>query len=212
MPGAQVTYLSQPSNVKTIPNASATAQTVFDGPCDMNMYRPSGEDRTLMADVVYHFKMFDNTKVCRWDSTVHGTVVTEGLNLLLDYTLKSGSGGVPAWYVGLVDGTTSPVIAAADVMNSHAGWAEESADYSQGTRPVLTLGTIASGAVDNSASLAQFSFTGSGTVSGAFITSSNTKGGTSGLLYDVGLFADGPRNYGNGWQLYLSVTCSISAA
>jgi len=212
MAGANVTYGPTLFNrVADVP-ASAQAQTTYGTTCDMKAYRPSGEGLTLLADVQYHFRMYDNNNTCRWDNTVSGLVVTEGLNTLLDYTLKSGSGGVPAWYLLLVDGSSPVTIAAADTMSSHAGWQEESADYSQATRPVLTLGTIASGAVDNSGNEAQFSFTGSGTIAGAGITSANNKGGGTGLLYDVGTFPDGYRPYGNGWNLYLAVTCTITAA
>lgn len=212
MPGAQVSYTSNLFHRQPEEASSAVARTTYAAPCETLSYRPSGEDRSVLADVIYHFRMVDNAGIPRWDTTVHGTVVTEGLNTLLDYTLKSGSGGVPSWYCGLVDGSSTPVIAAADTMGSHAGWSEVSADYSEATRPALTLGTIAGGAVDNSASLATFSFTAAGAAAGAFITTVNTKGGSTGKLYDVGLFSDGYRTYGIGWTLYLSVTCSIAAA
>lgn len=132
---------------------------------------------------------------------------TVGLNDSLDKHLK-GVGYTAAWYVGLTDGTPTP--AAADTMASHAGWVEV-ASYSEATRPVLTLGAVANGSVDNSASKASFSINAPTTIGGAFIVSVNTKSGSSGILYGVGPFSGGDRAVQAGDTLNVTVTATASA-
>lgn len=210
MSGAKVDYSATLANGIAAESAGASAGVTIGCIADMQGFRPVGEDRSLLADVAYHFRMFDNNNVERWNNIVHGTVVTAGLDWLAD-AFRDGV-AAPNWYILLVDGTTTPVFSPGDTMASHGGWAEESADYSQATRPALTLGATTAGVTDNSASLAQFSFTGAGAIAGAGVTSTNNKGGGTGTLYDVGLFPDGYRSYGNGWNLYLSVTWSVTAA
>lgn len=184
MSGAKVDYSAILSHRQPQELAVARSQVSYGCTADMQGYRPVGEDRSLLADVAYHFRMFDNNNVERWNNVVHGTVVTAGLNWLAD-AFRDGV-AAPSWYVLLVDGSTTPVFSAGDTMASHGGWAEESADYSQATRPALTLGATTAGVTDNSASLAQFSFTGAGAIAGAGIVSTNNKGGATGTLYDVG--------------------------
>jgi len=71
---------------------------------------------------------------------------------------------------------------AADVMNSHATWTELTA-YDEATRPAWTPGTVSAGSVSNTASKARFTASGAMTVLGLFMTSNNTKSGTTGTLY-----------------------------
>ena len=119
-----------------------------------------------------------------WTDSFHNLVTTAGKNKLLDAAFKTGL-AAPAWYVGLVDNASYTVYAAADTMAAHAGWVE-GVPYSQATRPVLTLGTIAAGSVDNSASKAVFSINASLTIRGAFLVDNSTKSGATGTLYGVG--------------------------
>lgn len=143
-----------------------------------------------------------------WADEFHNLVVNVGLNDLLDKRFKASSYS-SADYVGLTDGT--PTVAGADTMASHAGWAEVTA-YSQGTRPALTLGNVASQSVDNSASKAAFSINGTTTVGGAFVTTDSTKGGSTGILYGGGALTEGDRNLISGDSLSVQVTLTAAAA
>ena len=125
----------------------------------------------------------------RWREEIHNIVVDVGLDEILDKFWK-GSSYTASFFVGLTDGT--PTVAAGDTMSSHAGWVEVTI-YSESVRQTLTLGTVASQSVDNSASKASFSINATGTVGGAFITTNNTKGGTTGILISVAVFAEGDR-------------------
>lgn len=120
----------------------------------------------------------------RWEDDFPNTVVTVGKNDLLDKYF-SGSAYTAAFYVGLKAAGT---ISASDTMSSHAGWTEIT-NYSNGTRPAFTAGAASSGSTSNTASPAVFNINGSATVAGCFITTSNTIGGTTGVLFSAADFA-----------------------
>lgn len=142
----------------------------------------------------------------KWIETITNLVTSEGLNDLLDKYLK-GSTYTAAFYVGLTDGT--PTTAAGDTMASHAGWADD-ATYSESVRQTLTLGTVSSQSVDNSASKAVFSINGTATIGGAFVTTSSTKSGTTGTLYGVGAFTGGNKGVTSGDTLNVTVTLTAA--
>lgn len=118
-------------------------------------------------------------------------------------------GFAPHWYVGLVDGGSTPTYAAGDTMSSHSGWTEN-ANYSNANRPTLTLGTVSAGSVDNSASKAQFNVNATATIAGAFIATDNVISGTTGLLYGEANFTGGNRSVQNGDTLNVTVTLTQS--
>ncbi|MGB1639442.1 MAG: hypothetical protein ACPHCV_00660, partial [Pseudohongiellaceae bacterium] len=96
-------------------------------------------------------------------------------------------------------------------VSSHSSWSELTG-YTQSARPTLTLGTVASKSVDNSASKASFSINATATVAGAFLISDSTKGGTSsGILYGVVDFASS-RSVISGDTLEITVTLTSASA
>lgn len=141
----------------------------------------------------------------KWEDHSDNLVVTTGLNDILDKYYK-GSTYTAAHYVGLK--LTGSVVAG-DTMASHAGWSESTA-YSQANRPTLTMGTVTSGSVDNSASKATFSINGTATITGAFVATNNTKGGTTGTLIGATDFSTS-RSVINGDTLEVTVTASLTA-
>jgi hypothetical protein len=120
----------------------------------------------------------------RWFESNDNLVVTEGKN---DMEAKyfSGSSYTAAFYVGL-KGTGTAL--AADTMASHSSWSEIT-PYSNGTRPAFTAGTPVSGVVSNSASVAVFNINATSTIYGCFITTNNTTGGTTGILFAASDFS-----------------------
>ena len=114
----------------------------------------------------------------KWSDTIKNLVVTVGKNAMLD-EFFAGSAYTAAWYLGLVDGASSPTYNAADTMGSHAGWSEFTS-YSEATRPAPTWSAASSGSKATTAT--SFSINGSGTVAGAFMTTNSTKSGTTGTL------------------------------
>ncbi len=117
-------------------------------------------------------------------------VTTEGKNDTLTQYFK-GSAYTATWFVGLVNNAGFTAFAATDTaaqINGTNQWTEWTT-YSESVRQTLTLGTPSAGSVDNSASKAVFTQSGSGTLNGAFIVSSSTKAGTAGKLYGAGSFS-----------------------
>jgi hypothetical protein len=143
----------------------------------------------------------------KWVEDISNLVATVGKNDLLTNYFK-GSSYTAAFYVGLVDNASFSAYNAADTMSSHAGWLESVA-YSNSTRPALTLGTAASGSLDNSASKASFTINTSATLDGAFITTNSTKSGTTGTLYSCGAFSGGDRTVSNGDTLQVQATLTV---
>jgi len=107
-------------------------------------------------------------------------IPVEGLNYLWSAALKAGT-QYPNLYVGLYKGDYTPQ--PGDTMATFPGLATEQTLYSQTTRPELVLGAIASGAVDNEADVALFTgTTAAETATGGFVSTSPTKGSTTGVL------------------------------
>lgn len=160
----------------------------------------------IVVENIYTVECVGPDGKVKWTDEFKNLVTTEGLNDNLDKYLK-GSAYTAAWYVGLTDGT--PTTAAADTLASHAGWLEVSA-YT-GNRQALTLGTVAAGSVDNSASKASFPITSDATtIGGAFVSSVAT--GTAGILYGVGAFTGGDKSADNGDTLNVTVTLTAASA
>lgn len=153
------------------------------------------------------------TVVCRdkagnvkWVEQGHNLVVNAGLNHIRDVTLLAGT-QVTTWYAGLTQG--SPTFAAADTMASHAGWTESTA-YSEANRQTWTGAAGSTGASSNSASPAVFSINATATIGGVFLTSNNTKGGSTGTLYSGVAFTGGNRSVQNGDTLTVTYNHSVA--
>ena len=136
-------------------------------------------------------------------------VTTEGKNHMLDSTFH-GSTQVTTWYLGLIDNSPTPTLAAADTMSSHSGWTENQ-DYTGGARGTWTEDAASSGSITNSSTV-NFSMTPSSAevIYGVFLTSDNTLGGTSGTLMATAAFTGGTQTVNNGDTLKLTFTFSLS--
>jgi hypothetical protein len=143
----------------------------------------------------------------KWRDEFDNLVTTAGLNDSLQQHFK-GSAYTALWYVGLTAGST---YAASDIMSSHAGWTESTV-FSNASRPVLTLGSVAAGSVDNSASKAVFNINATGNIFGAFVTTGSVVGtsGSTGTLYGEGNLAGGMRAVQSGDTLSVTITLTAS--
>jgi len=168
----------------------------------------------LKAGGVFTVQCFDKDGNLKWAEENHNLVVNEGLQ---DMNTKyfAGSGYTAVWYIGLYGSGATNNPAPGDTMASHIGWTEVTA-YSQATRPAVTFGTATTAdpsVITNSASPATFSINGTTTVGGAFLTSNNTKGGTTGILFSASDFqSPGDRSVVNGDTLTVTYTFSLDAA
>lgn len=122
----------------------------------------------------------------RWEEEAPNLVVNVGKNDLLNQYFR-GSSYSALFYVGLKVALGS--ITAADTMSSKAWTEVSSATYSNATRPQYVVVAPTSQSVTNSASPAVFNFVATANVAGCFITTNNTKGGTTGTLFSVVDFA-----------------------
>ncbi len=127
-----------------------------------------------------------------WSEEFDNLLTTLGKNFLLDTTLAGSAYTVVGPYMGLISSTSYSTTAAADTMASHAGWLEAgsaNAPTYSGNRLTCAWSAASAGTKALSSGLV-FTFTGSGTVQGAFIVTgsaaTNTVGGTVGTLYSAG--------------------------
>jgi len=166
------------------------------------------------AGGVFTIKCFDKDGKLKWESQDHNLVVNVGLKDMNEKYF-TGSSYTAAWYLGLYGAASSNNPAASDTMSSHAGWTEVTA-YSEATRPQCTFGTSTTAdpsVISNSASVAVFSINGTTTVGGAFLTTSNTKGGTTGTLFSAADFqSPGDRSVVSGDTLNVTYQFSLDAA
>lgn len=172
-----------------------------------------GSSERVKAGGFFVVECFDKDGNLKWKEENHNLVVNVGLQ---DMNAKyfTGSSYTAAWYIGLYGAGASNTPAASDTMSSHAGWTEVT-DYSQSTRPTCTFGvptTSDPSVATNTASPASFSINGTTTVGGAFLTSNNTKGGTTGILFSASDFTGGDRSVVSGDTLTVTYTFSLDAA
>lgn len=154
------------------------------------------------------FRPVNGILVPLWTEEFDNLVVDAGLDDSLDKHLK-GSAYTAAWYVGLTDGT--PSFAAGDTMSGgHAGWTEEQT-YDELVRQDLVLGAVSGKSVDNSASKAVFTISGTATFGGAFVVDDDVKGGATGILYGGGVFSQDRALIDND-VLNVTITCTAAAS
>jgi hypothetical protein len=138
----------------------------------------------------------------KWEKVQKNLVPTAGLNHINDVVFH-GSTQVATWYFGLL--AASPTPAAGDTMSSHVGWTEFTA-YDEATRPEWTEGAASGGSTTNSSTVDFTCSTDSSTVAGGFITSNNTKSGTTGTLISVAAFSGGNQALDDGDVLKVTAT------
>ena len=191
-------------------NENAKAQDVVAA----QVARQSGFSDGAKAGGVYTIQCHDKDGNLKWEASDHNLVVNVGLQ---DMNTKyfSGSSYTAAWYLGLITGPGSgTTYSASDTMSSHAGWTEDT-NYSQATRPACSFGTASTAdpsVITNSGSPATFSINGTTTIAGAFLTSNNTKGGTTGTLFSASDFqSPGDRSVVSGDTLTVTYTFSLDA-
>jgi hypothetical protein len=162
----------------------------------------------------FHFQCFDKDGNLKWEDSAKNIVVNTGLQDMNEKYFK-GSSYTAAWYIGLVDGPNSGnTYAAGDTLASHAGWTENT-DYSGSNRITATFGTATTAdpsVIDNSGSVAVFSITGTATIAGAFLTVTQDRSTTTGLLFSVSAFTGGDRAVISGDTLNVTYEFSLADA
>lgn len=153
----------------------------------------------------YNVQCLDSDGQVKWTDTIENLVVTVGKNDLLDKYF-AGSAYTAAWYMGLVDGASSPTYAAGDTLASHAGWTESTA-YSGTNRATVAWNAASAGSKASTAT--SFSINATATIAGALLTVTQVRATTTGVLYSAGSFSGGNRSVANGDTLNVTYTASV---
>ena len=134
-------------------------------------------------------------------------VVNEGLNSALNVVFN-GTTPITSWYIGLFQGNYTPV--ASDTAATISANSTESSAYAAGVRQTFVTVTSTAQLITNSASKASFVFTSGVTIYGAFLASTATINGVSGVLMSAARFATS-RVVANGDELLLSYSFSAAS-
>lgn len=158
---------------------------------------------------VFTVQCLDADGNVKWSEEFPNLVVNTGLQYLNTQVFK-GVTYTATWYIGIIN--TGATYAAGNTMASHSGWTEN-IGYSQTNRPTMAFGTAST--ADPSvivSTAAVFTINATGTIAGAFVTTDNTKNGTSGTLFSAGNFTVGDRAVVSGDTLNVTYTFSADAA
>lgn len=165
------------------------------------------------ATGVYNVVCRDKDGNIKWQAESKNLVVNAGLAYMAGTALTSVT-QITSFFLGLYGSGSTNSPAAGDTMASHAGWTEVVA-YSNATRVAATFATATTAnpsVVTNTAAPAVFNINGTTVVGGAFLTSSNTKGGTTGTLFSAADFGSpGDRSVVSGDTLSVTYTFSLAA-
>lgn len=173
----------------------------------------AGTKHTEVAKATGRFRMecLDKDGNLKWVAEESNLVVNVGLQYMAGTALTS-TAQITTWYIGLYGAGASNTPAAGDTMASHIGWTEVT-PYA-GTRPAATFAAATNAnpsVVTNSASPASFSINATATVGGAFLTSNNTAGGSTGTLFSAADFqSPGDRSVVSGDTLNVTYTFSLN--
>jgi hypothetical protein len=161
---------------------------------------------------VFTVTCYDSNGNEKWVEIAPNLVVNTGLQ---DMNTKffAGSAYTAAWYLGLVNGTSSSTTySGGDTLASHAGW-DENSSYT-GNRKAVTFGaaTLADPSnINNASSAASFTMNANATIAGAFLA--NVATGTSGTLFSVSDFqSPGDRTVVSGDVLNITYSFNLDAA
>jgi hypothetical protein len=164
-----------------------------------------GQDEGVQIKGFYNVECVGVDGVVKWTDTIKNLVVTVGKNDLLDKYF-AGTTYTAAWYMGLVDGATTPTYNAADTLASHTGWTENTG-YAGSNR--ITVGWNAAASGSKSSTTTAFSINASGTIAGALLTATQAKATTTGVLYSAGNFTGGSRTVASSDTLNVTYTASV---
>lgn len=174
--------------------------------------RKNGFNESMSAGGVFTVTCYDSEGKEKWVDICPNLVVNVGLQ---DMNNKyfTGSSYTAAWYIGLVNGSSSTTtFSGGDTLASHAGW-DENSSYS-GNRKALSFGaaTLADPSnINNASSAASFTMNANATIAGAFVA--NVATGTSGTLFSVSDFqSPGDRTVVSGDVLNITYSFNLDAS
>lgn len=140
----------------------------------------------------------------KWIEEIKNVVTDVGINDMLDVYFHSKTATAEgSWYVGLTTGT--PTVAITDTSASHAGWTEWTT-YDEAARQAWGHAAPAAKVVTNATALTYTSSSDTQTVGGGFLITVATKGGATGVLFNVAQFTGGNKSLDTGETIDITVT------
>ena len=172
----------------------------------------TGASEGAKATGKYTVECFDKDGNLKWVSESQNLVVNVGLQYMAGTALTS-TAQITTWYLGLYGSGATNSPSAGDPMGSHGTWTEVT-DYSEANRPTAQFAAATNAnpsVVTNTLNKAVFTINGTTVVGGAFLTSNNTKGGSTGTLFSAADFASpGDRSVVSGDILNVTYTFSLA--
>jgi hypothetical protein len=142
-------------------------------------------------------------------------VTDVGMQYILGVALNSTT-QITTWYIGIVDNSGWTAFNFGDTMASHSTWSEVSGStLVESTRVAWTptAGGSSPSWTQTNTSTDNHTITGAGfTAKGVFITSVNTKGGTTGTLLATAAFAGGTQLVNAGDTIKMTYTMTGTAS
>lgn len=157
----------------------------------------------LRVGGTFHLLMRDKHGNLKFVEHAPNIWVNAGIEYLLNVLFKTAT-RIDPLYLGLRKDSASPADGWTMADNNGTTW-DEWIDYNNATRPEAVDGTLGTKQLDLVATPSYVVTTGGGTVRGAFITTINTKDGTTGVLIASGNFGT-PRPTSAGDTLQLTYT------
>lgn len=155
---------------------------------------------------VFHVEQFRKGRLIK-EFDAPNAVTDVGANLLLN-VMFHGTAASATWYLGLIQSDNYSALAAADTIDSHAGW-EECTSYDEAARMEWTEGAANARAITNAAQIS-FTISATKTVKGLFLINDSTKGGAvNGTLFSTALFTGGDASVIDNDVLKVTYTVSL---
>ena len=175
------------------------------------LFLPVKDMRDWVADAFgsgrYHCTLIREGEIIdEWETK--NVVTNQGLTAMVNIMLAGGA-QITSWYLGLFTGNYTPV--GTDVAATFPTNASEATGYTAGARQQFVPTTPTSPTVGNAASRASFTFNGSQTIYGAFLSSSGVISGTSGTLFSAAQYS-APKPVVDLDQLLCSYAFSLASA
>ena len=149
-----------------------------------------GIDAGLKLQGVYHVEAHDKHGNFKWRDYAKNVVTTTGIQHIMGL-LGNDTTIIATWYLGLLSDTT---ITTTDIIGTIGGEATEYTGSRKTWSNGLTVNTLS-----NTDNLATFTMDKDGTtVEGCFLCSSNTNGGSAGILLSGAPFAGGSKTGDSG--------------
>ncbi len=135
--------------------------------CSVSRNRLSADTLKVMLEGTWKAELIRAGKVI-WSEEGKNTITTQGKDKLLD-CMFNGATQYSNWYMGLINNSPAPSIAATNTYVGIGGaqWTEW-ASYDEATRPEWAAGSSSAGVVTNAAPVT-FTISASGVVKGIFV-------------------------------------------